>query len=345
MKIRLHFSAAITLLSFLFLNSCSKNEDLVPVTNSLDNTEFSYSFDSEKANLGRHLFYDTKLSVNNSISCGSCHKQGSGFSDNLKVSTGFNGEKTTRNTPSIFNLNQSSHLFWDGRDLGLNSMVLRPILNHVEMGMGDLATLSTRVQNQPYYTDLFNRAYGSTEVTADRIAEALSAFIQNIGDQMTITPGVFTQEENTGTELFFVKYNCNGCHNIGMANGYQLGGNGGFVNIGLDNNNPDPGRGAVTQRRTDYGTFKIPNLTNIALTAPYMHDGRFNTLEEVIDHYSHGIKDNPNLDARLRDSQGAPVKMNIPEADKKALVAFLNRLTRNEFIRDRRFSDPFSTQH
>jgi len=140
--------------------------------------------------------------------------------------------------------------------------------------------------------------------------------------------------------MFFGKYNCNTCHQVTIPNGYQLGGGGGFVDTGLDQSPVDKGRFDVTGKLSDVGKFKIPTLRNVALTGPYMHDGRFTTLEEVLNHYSTGILSSKNLDPRLQEN-GVPKQLLITDEDKQALIAFMNTLTDYRMITDPKLSSPF----
>lgn len=327
---------------------------------NLPGTPYEYGVaNNQVPTLGRVLFYDPRLSVNNSVSCSSCHKQAYAFSDNVTLSRGFQGKLTFRNSLPIqnvtggFNLGDPGiigplgqpSLFWDGREKILNVMVLRPITNHVEMGIDDLDALAGKLSKLSDYQTLFTNAYGSSEVTQDKIADALSQFVASIRSShsradLAFTGGAqLTALESEGRDLFFNKYNCNSCHQTQDLNGYQMGG--GFVNIGLDQRSADPGFADVTGSDLDQGKFRIPTLRNIALTAPYMHDGRFSSLDEVLDHYSHGINDDPNLDQRLRSFNGAPVRFNITDQERQAIKAFLNTLTDYQMITDPKFSNPF----
>lgn len=301
--------------------------------------------------LGRVLFYDRQLSVNNAISCASCHKQAYGFADNVALSPGFENRPTLRNSIAIQNINSNfgfvipSELFWDGRETFLQNMVLQPLVNHVEMGMGSINEVSEKVKTIAYYPALFNDAFSiNSEINAATIANALSAFVSNITSLNTkfdfYQDGMvqLTGMEASGMNLFFNKYNCNSCHQTQIPNGYQVGG--GFVNIGLDVNYDDNGVGALSNNTIDNGKFKIPGLRNINLTAPYMHDGRFATLSNVIDHYSINIANHPNLDHRLKQNN-APVVFNISALEKDHLIAFLNTLTDYSLITDPKFSNPF----
>jgi cytochrome c peroxidase len=295
--------------------------------------------------LGRVLFYDRQLSVNNSVSCSSCHKQNLAFADNVAFSTGFENRLTARNSMPIQNLGSffGEALFWDGREQMLTSMVLRPVVNHVEMGITDLDALAAKLSNVPYYRDLFLNAYGSETVTREKIADALANFLTQIRSTNTrLDMGQLNALEISGQQLFTSKYDCNSCHQVESPHGYIMAGT--FANIGLDPVYTDDGLQRVSNSSTDAGKFKIPSLRNVALTAPYMHDGRFNTLEEVIDHYSTGITAHPNLDPRLRQPDGAPVAFNISESEKKAIVAFLNSLTDYTMISDPKLSNPFKSR-
>jgi cytochrome c peroxidase len=311
--------------------------------------------DNHKATLGRVLFYDTYLSKNNSISCGSCHKQAIGFSDDATFSLGFENHTTSRNTLPIQNVTNTGSfafsnpsLFWDGRANFLPTMVLMPMLNHVEMGMSDMNEIVEKVKSRPYYNNLFANAYGTVDIDIQNIADALSSFVSSIFSANTRFDferngmANFNALEQEGMNLFFTKYDCNSCHKTDQLNGYEMGG--GFVNIGLDQVYSDKGLENVTNLAADNGKFKIPNLRNIALTGPFMHDGRFNSLEKVLDHYSTGIANSSALDVRLKDDQGNPKKMNITQHEKKALLAFLNTLTDYTMITDPKFSNPFKVQ-
>ena len=350
----------------------------------LDNTALEADYRVGENNdlpaLGRVLFYDTQMSINNSISCASCHKQSLAFADNVAFSRGFENRLTSRNSMPIQNLIGngisipdssagnitigdggffgSQVLFWDGRESDLDSMVMHPVVNHVEMGIMSLEQLVDKIRTVPYYNELFLKAYGNDEITAGKIAHALSVFLQSIrADHTKLDESVPSMDSNgfqidTGVRLsgfellgqqrFIEKYNCNSCHQVQNPHGYLQAGT--FSNIGLDVVYADKGLGQVTGLETDNGKFKIPSLRNVALTAPYMHDGRFETLSDVIDHYSHGLANNPNLDHKLRGADGNPLQLNISADEKRAIIAFLNTLTDREMISDPKFSDPFKSK-
>jgi len=348
----------------IVIYSCKKNTSSEPLKSASlslpattdvyypTNTFFSTNSDSlnRVATLGRVLFYDSHLSLNNAVSCESCHKQALAFADNVSFSTGYQGMQTKRNSLAVSNLSSSGTLFWDGRENNVNDLALRPLTNHVEMGIEDANTLPQKLGALSYYNDLFIKAFGDNQVTMIRISSALGTFINAISatnsrlDQFNKgNTSVFSALELEGKMLFDTKYNCASCHNGGggIGGGGYTGGGFSFLDIGLDNSYADLGRGEVTGVSTDNGTFKVPDLHNVAITAPYMHDGRYKTLSEVLDHYSHNIQGSPNLDIRLRDNTGNPIQMNISDQEKQAIIAFLNTLTDYTMMTDPKFSNPF----
>ncbi|HYD20211.1 MAG TPA: cytochrome c peroxidase [Flavipsychrobacter sp.] len=358
------------LAAILFSFACNKNEKGMKDNNlqaevylDLSDTTGNY-FDGfypeevdKKAVLGRVLFYDKQLSVNNAIACASCHKQEFAFSDNVAFSRGFEGRLTGRNSMAIqnfgngapgnmFNRFNSGFLFWDGRETDLVNLVSRPILNHVEMGISDVDVLPAKLANVGYYQGLFKDAYGDDEITMDRIAEAMALFMNAIVssethfDKCMDQKEEFTAMELMGLQLFHKKYNCASCHTVEEGSYHSSL----FANIGLDAQTKDAGAGVIGVAEFPQGSFKAPNLRNVALTAPYMHDGRFNTLNDVIDHYSQGIQNHPELDVRLRDGNGGPMRMNIKDEEKQAIVAFLNTLTDYTMITEPKYSNPFKTR-
>ena len=332
---------------------------------------YSYNMgvDDNMPTLGRVLFYDPRLSANNTVSCASCHKQNLAFTDDKKFSLGFEGKNTLRNSMPIQNIvtnlffgasiidslgfpveAKPTSLFWDGRQQKIETMVLEPIQNHIEMGVIDLDGLAEELAQTEIYKYLFGKAFENKEINQNNLAMALSAFLVSIRadqtkfDQSMAGMTALDPTEEIGRGLFFDTYDCNSCHQLQQPfNGYQNAGTGefgGFADIGLDESPTDLGLFKFSSSQEDKGKFKIPSLRNIMLTAPYMHDGRFETLEDVIDHYSEDIKGSTNLDVRLTEN-GQPKKFNIPLQDKQAIIAFLNTLTDHNMISDIRFSDPF----
>jgi len=309
---------------------------------------------NNKATLGRVLFYDQHLSLNNSISCASCHRQANAFADNVALSRGYENKLTGRNSMAIENLQSgpltfvptgklsNGTLFWDGRENDIQSLVTKPISNHIEMGIADVSVLPQKLAALPYYKDLFTKAFGDENITIDRMTEAMFYFMTAIRTDKTRFDayrqgaGQLTALELSGLNLFTGTYNCGNCHHVdGFAYSSMD-----FMDIGLDYNGRDKGKGAITGLASDMGRFKIPNLRNVALTAPYMHDGRFATLDDVLEHYSHNIQNDANLDDRLKIN-GQPMRMNITTQDKQAIIAFLNTLTDYNMVTDPKFSNPF----
>lgn len=334
------FNYANIILPNFFLDNDVRNEDNTPNNNAITDNG---------STLGRVLFYDTKLSLNNTISCASCHIQENGFSDPNQFSTGFNGELTARNSMGLANAKfyENGRFFWDERANSLETQTLMPIQDLVEMGL-TLDALETKLAQEDYYTDLFTNAFGDEMVTSNRIALALSQFIRSmVSYESKFDEGLaqvndidnnfpnFTASENRGKQLFLSNQTrCFDCHATNVFVGDDA------RNNGLDATITDEGVGGVTGNNNELGEFKVPSLRNIELTAPYMHDGRFETLAEVIEHYNSGVQNNPNLDNRL--TQGNNVRrLNLSDNDKQALVDFLITLTDNEFISDEKYANPF----
>ena len=320
----------------------------VPPILGQDNTPANNPVTNAGATLGRVLFYDKRLSLNQTVSCASCHQQAHGFSDPAKFSTGFDGRLTSRNSMGLANARwyQRRAFFWDERAATLEIQVLQPIQNTLEMGI-TLPAMTTRLASEPFYQDLFNRAFGTTTVTSDRISLALSQFVRSIISTNTkYDAGVasnfanFTAEETLGRRLFLGQTGnatcatCHGTDNFVPGNTIN--------NNGLENPYLDKGLGEVSGRAQDEGLFKVPSLRNIALTGPFMHDGRFATLEAVVEFYNSGVIAHPNLSPPLRTRDGTPLRLNLTSAEKAAMVAFLKTLTDTSLPTDSRFSDPFN---
>ena len=323
-----------------------------------DNTPLTNLTTDLGATLGRVLFYDKRLSTNQTVSCASCHQQEFGFSDPRKVSVGFDGSTGSRNAMGLSHARwyQRRSFFWDERAANLETQVLLPIQNPIEMGM-TLGTLTNRLSAEPYYTNLFARTFASTTVTSDRISRALAQLVRSIiSIKSKYDAGVsnnfasFTPQENLGRQIFFGQVGnatCAACHGTdNFVPGPALNNN------GLEFPYVDLGVGGITGNPGDNGKFKVPSLRNIELTAPYMHDGRFATLEEVVEFYNSGVVDNPNLSPPLRvptppgrppgQPPGPPLRLNLTPQQKAALVAFLKTLTDPNLATDEKFSDPFN---
>ena len=324
---------------------------LVPIITGQNNTPGNNPVTDAGATLGRVLFYDTRLSANNTVSCASCHQAEHGFSDPRPLSTGFDGGLTDRNSMGLTSAKYYPRrsFFWDERAATLEDQVLQPIQNSVEMGM-TLPALVTKLSAETYYAQLFTAAFGSATVTSDRISRALAQFVRSIvSSKSKYDEGVasnfanFTAEENLGRQIFTGQVGnatCVACH--GTDNFVP----GNLNNNGIENPSIDRGVGAITGNPADDGKFKTGSLRNIGLTAPYMHDGRFANLEQVVEFYNSGVTAHPNLSGPLRNppggaNPGQPRRLNLSTAQKSALVAFLHTLTDTTVTTDPRFADPF----
>lgn len=301
--------------------------------------DYTFSTNDDLATLGRVLFYDKKLSVNNTVSCGSCHKQSNAFADGKQFSTGVQDIPTRRNSPPIIKFYGS--FFWDGRADSFDQLVLMPLMDHVEMKNYDIEMLEQKIRNVQYYPGLFEKAYGSGEINIDKVQTAIAEFLQNFRfdnnkfNDLLIGGAELTSMEAQGENLFWNKAKCGSCHNGNSFNGWSVG-----ECIGLDVNYADNGIGEITNTPAYNGVFRVPPLLNIEFTAPYMHDGRFQTLEQVIEHYNSGVKNHPNLSSLLMEN-GQPQKLNLTDTEKESLIAFLKTLSDPSVFSDVRFSDPF----
>ncbi len=316
------------------------------------NTPANNPITNAGAKLGRVLFYDKRLSLNQTIACASCHQRDHGFSDPNKFSTGFLGGLTGRNSMGLTSARYylRGAFFWDERAATLEDQVLMPIQNSVEMGM-TLTALETRLGAEPYYQTLFQQFFGTPQVTSARISFALAQFVRSIISTQTkydigVVTGFtnFTPEENQGRQIFTTPTlgNCTACHG---TDNFVPGA--GINNNGLENPYVDKGVGALTGLAQDEGFFKIGSLRNIELTAPYMHDGRFATLDQVVEFYNSGVVNHPNLSPPLRNPPGTPGagqprRLNLTTAQKAALVAFLKTLTDTSIATDEKWADPFN---
>jgi cytochrome c peroxidase len=297
------------------------------------------------------LFYDPQLSRNGTISCSSCHKQENAFSDPRVLSLGVDNLPGKRHAMAAFNLAwNDNEFFWDGRAHLLRDQVLKPIQDELEMDEA-LDTVVARLSADGRYRDQFVRAFGSAEITAPKVALALEQFLHSVVsynskyDQYLRGDVALTAEEERGRVLFFAEYNpffpnisgadCQHCHS---GKNFE---NDEYLNNGLDLevDFTDLGRELVTGLASDRAKFKVPTLRNIELTAPYMHDGRFQTLEEVVDHYDHDLKDSPTLDVVLRNTIGTGLMLTAQ--DKSDLVAFLKTLTDQDLVQNPAYASPF----
>jgi cytochrome c peroxidase len=327
-----------------------------PPLQDANNTPADNPITDAGATLGRVLFYDKKLSASNTQACADCHKQAFGFSDDSALSRGFEGGFTGRNSMGLAHARfyQNGAFFWDERAFSLEDQVLQPIQDPIEMGLS-LDQMIIKLEETDYYPGLFADAFGDENITTDRVAKAMAQFIRSMvsyqskydmGRMMNFPnpPNAqdfsnFTESENIGKNIFFdpQRGNCASCHRTDAFIAPEA------RNNGLDLVYEDNGVGEVTGIANQNGLFKVPSLRNIELTFPYMHDGRFDTLEDVIDHYSEGVQAHPNLSPQLRvgGPMSPPRILNLSDEDKTALVDFLKTLTDYQFFTDERWSNPF----
>lgn len=328
----------------------------------INNTPPTNPITNNGATLGRVLFYDKNLSLNRTVSCASCHKASEGFSDSRVLGIGFAGGTTGRHGMTLINSKyyQNGRFFWDERAVTLEIQVLQPLQDATEMGL-TATQISQRVSEQPYYNQLFINAFGDNTITNDRVSKALAQFVRSIVSYQSkydigraLTNGRnapfsnFTAEENQGKQLFLAPIN--------IVNGTNIGGGGcagchsteAFISLKPENNGLDAtsttdlGVGGVAPVRNNLiGAFKNSSIRNIELTAPYMHDGRFATLEQVVEHYNSGIQAHPTLSPPLKNPDGTPVRLGFNTTQKNALVAFMKTLTDNSVATEARWSNPF----
>lgn len=289
--------------------------------------------------LGRKLFYDPILSKNGTISCASCHRQSFAFSDtSIQFSLGIDGLEGTRNAMPLFNLGYQKKFFWDGGAASLEDQVIAPIQNPVEMHETLSAVLS-KLQSHPEYPALFQKAFASSQITTTMLMKAIAQFERTMisgnskFDQYLRGQATLSQQEQLGMNLYMQedKGDCFHCHTLGSTfSDFE------FRNNGLDAVPVDPGRYLVTLNESDRGKFKTPSLRNIEVTAPYMHDGRFSTLQEVLNHYNSGFIVNELTDPNLAILS----KNRMTQQEMDAIIAFLKTLTDYEFLTNPRFSKP-----
>ena len=351
--------------------------------------EYPVGGNNHLATLGRVLFYDKNLSDDKSVSCGSCHQQAYGFADNKQFSTGANGLITPRNTHSLAKMNNSR--FWDGKNQTMfndsinqctsfggytspdtiictnvisstsqsvfKNPISIPFVTNSEMSLS-MTEVCNRLSKLSYYNQLFNDAFpgDSLKISEKNIHKALGTFLDNIipshsrFDQIIAAGGTqFSPEEMDGWNIFTGKGKCIQCH---AANNAFGGSPGQFEDIGLDQTYFDFGRMSISGLSNDAGRFHIPPLRNISLTAPYMHDGRFRSLTEVIDFFSEGVHNSPNISSAfttnpVKDMNGNFIpggtvqQLNLTASEKTNLRIFLGTLTDYTMVNDVKLSDPF----
>jgi cytochrome c peroxidase len=281
--------------------------------------------------LGRKLFYDNLLSKNNTMNCGSCHQLNNYFVDsNRQFSTGIDQIAGNRNAMPLFNIAYSPSLFWDGGSPSLEAQVLGPITNPIEMHE-TMEGVITKLQNHPQYPTLFAQAFGSDRISSLAIFNAIAQFERTIVsanssfDQWRDGKISLSPQALRGKDIYLseTKGDCFHCHSYGSTfTDFE------FRNTGLDSIPLDKGRALITRKPTDEGKFKTPSLRNIAMTSPYMHDGRFTTLRQCIEHYNRNFKYTANLSPELKHQ----IKNRMTEDEISDLIAFLETLTDKEFI-------------
>jgi cytochrome c peroxidase len=287
----------------------------------------------ERVALGKALFEETALSKDGTISCASCHKAEAAFSDSRRFSLGVRDQSGVRNAMPLANLAWKNSFFWDGRAPSLRAQTLMPIQDHAEMDE-TLTNVAAKLSAFTSYSARFAAAFDPPDINAEKIALALEQFLLTLTsfdakfDRVLRGEEQFTPEEQRGFELFSTEYDprrgqfgadCFHCHGGPLFQSQN------FANNGLDECPADIGRAKVTGKDSDLGKFSVPSLRNVELTGPYMHDGRFRTLDEAVEHYATGVKRSATLDPNLAKHPDGGVPLSTE--DKRALVAFLKTLT------------------
>jgi cytochrome c peroxidase len=301
--------------------------------------------------LGRKLFYESQLSGDNTQSCGDCHAPSSAFSDPNQYSTGIDGIQGNRNSMALINLGWQNFFFWDGRAATLEDQILDPITNPIEMHETWPNAVS-KLDASAEYRNMFYRAFGQRGIDSLKVTKAIAQFLRTMisgkskydvmykneynytlsQEEQAIYQTV-TPDELAGYDLFksLNGADCFHCHNGPLMQVQK------FSNNGLDATFIDKGRGAITGNPNDDGKFKVPTLRNIEFTAPYMHDGRFSTLDEVIGHYSSGIQMSPTIDPLIEFAGQGGVQLDAFEID--LLKKFLLTLSDQSFINNPDFQE------
>jgi cytochrome c peroxidase len=291
--------------------------------------------------LGKALFFEKMMSKDGSVSCGSCHAQESAFTDTHKIfSEGIEGKIGDRNSMPIFNMfYHTKGFFWDGRAKTLREQSLQPIESPLEMGES-LENVVLKLESTEEYRALFYNAFGDSSVNSEKMSLAMEQFMLTLVsgdskfDKFELGEATLTESEKRGKELFFTEFeensekrgaDCFHCHGSADFSNHE------FMNNGLDSETEftDLGRAKFTNRPTDNAKFKTPSLRNVEVSGPYMHDGRFETLEEVVEHYNSGIKESPTLDVNMHSIKEG---MNLTAQEKQDLVAFLKTLTDEVYL-------------
>ena len=358
---KISVAASVAVMIFV---SCKKEAETPATPASYDPTPYTMNYGDfpppqiaadnpltkQGVQLGRMLFYEKRLSKDNSMSCASCHRQEYAFSDTNRFSIGVDGHPSGRQAMAVFNMAwNTNEFFWDGRAALLRDQSLMPIEDSLEMAE-TLPSVINKLAADQSYKNQFIRAFGSYEITSEKMALAMEQFMNSIvsveskydrflSGQETLTPS-----ENRGRKLFFTEYNqffpdssgadCAHCH---VPKNFE---NDRYMNNGLDAGPDidDFGRELATGNPMDRGRMKVTSLRNIELTPPYMHDGRFQTLEEVVEHYNSGIQPSPSLDPALANTMSTGLMLDAQ--DKADLVAFLRTFTDTDLMTNPEYSDP-----
>ena len=318
----------ILIMSPMLANAASQESYELKIPLGLDEEAFKVPQDNpmtkEKIELGRLLFFDKRLSANNTIACASCHIPSLAFTDGQPVSTGINNQQGGRSAPTAINRGFSKAQFWDGRAATLEDQSIGPFANLIEHGFTSHDELIKKINSIKGYKKLFSDIYGINKLTKENVGRAIASFQRTLvsgnspfdrfdydGDQ-----GAISESAKRGKKLFFDKARCNLCHMGTNFSDEQ------FHNIGIgwdDSDTLDLGRYRVSKSEKDIGAFKTPTLREITKTAPYMHDGRFATLKDVIAHYNEGGIKNPFLDNQI-------IPLKLSDSEKNDLIAMLRSL-------------------
>lgn len=354
---RKKFTCVFYLLIFIFF-SCQDDIDVgkeiiyLPKNETLNlsypsyfpklNDDFSaFPLTKNGVELGQKLFYDGRLSADNTISCSFCHIQKNAFTHHgHSISHGIEGRLGMRNTPSLNNVGFYKNFSWDGAIHQLEEFSIIPITTDFEMNE-TMENILLKLENDQSYKKLFMNVYGTNQINGRQVLNALSQFMLTMisakskYDMVLQKKGAFSEEEQKGYQLF--QTNCASCHKGAIQSDFS------FRNTGLTYNKRtnDIGRMRVSLDVRDSLSFRVPSLRNVELTAPYMHDGRFRTLEAVLKHYVNNLKPNPNLDPLLRKQDGS-IGLSLSEKEQKQIIAFLKTLTDNEFISNKNLEEPLA---
>ena len=341
---------------FLLMNCSSKEEEMyTPIPYALEITLLfqdkliapiiptNNPLTEEGVALGKKLFFDNILSRNETQSCATCHNPSKSFTNNLRFSEGVDGNLGTRNTMPLFNLawNFEERFAWDGKEFSLEKQALEPVSNPTEMH-SNWKTVAEKLKNHADYPGLFQQAFGSEKIDSNSITKAIAQFERTLisgnskFDKHLRGEATLSVDEENGFAIFMneAKGDCFHCHG---SNNNPLWTDHKFHNNGLDATFTDLGLGAVTGDPADNGKFKSPSIRNLTFTAPYMHDGRFETLEEVVNHYSEGLKSSPTIDPLMKKvNQGG---VGLTKKEKEDLIAFLLSLSDTDFINNPNFNN------